>query len=73
MARIGFAPRAKEMVFYIVDDIARHQALMDRLGKYKTGKCCLYVKRLADLDESVLEELIRISLAFTAEKYPEHA
>jgi hypothetical protein len=73
MARIGFAPRAKELVFYLVDDFSRHQALMDRLGKYKTGKCCLYVKRLADLDEGVLEELIRESLAYTAEKYPEHA
>ena len=62
---------AKELVFYLVGDFARHQALMDRLGKYRTGKCCLYVKRLADLDESVLEELIREGLADTAEKYPE--
>ena len=73
MARIGFSPRAKEMVFYIVDYFGRHQALMDRLGKYKTGKCCLYVKRLSDVDQDVLEELVREGLAFTAEKYPEPA
>ena len=73
MARIGFAPRAKELVFYLVGDFARHQALMDQLGKYRTGKCCLYVKRLADLDQDALEELIREGLADTAEKYPEHA
>ena len=73
MARIGFSPRARELVLYVVDDFSRHQALMDRLGKYKTGKCCLYVKRLSDLDLDVLEELIRESLAYTREKYPELA
>jgi hypothetical protein len=73
MARIGFSPRARELVLYIVEDFSRHQALMDRLGRYKTGKCCLYVKRLSEVDEAVLEELIRESLAYTREKYPERA
>ena len=73
MARIGFSPRARELVFYVLDGSPRQRALLDRLGKHKTGKCCLYVKRLSDLDENVLEELIREGLAFTAEKYPEHA
>ena len=73
MARIGFSPRAKELVLYVVDDFPRHQALMDRLGKHRTGKCCLYVKRLSDIDEDVLEELVTEGLAHTREKYPEHA
>ena len=73
MARIGFSPRAKELVLYVVDDFARHRALMDKLGKHRTGKCCLYVKRLSDIDEQVLEELIGESLAWTREKYPEYA
>ena len=73
MARIGFSPRAKELVLYILDDFPRHQSLLDRLGKYKTGKCCLYVKRLSDLDQDVLEELIGEGLAYTAEKYPDGA
>ena len=73
MARTGFSPRAKELVLYIVDDFARHPALMARLGKHRTGKCCLYIKRLSDVDEDALEELIREGLAFTAEKYPEPA
>jgi hypothetical protein len=73
MARIGFSPRAKELVLYIVDDFSRHQALMDRLGRYRTGKCCLYVKRLADVDQSVLEDLIREGLDHAREKYPEYA
>jgi len=68
MARIGFSPRGRELVFYL---FPRPQALMDRLGKYRTGKACLYVKRLADVDEAVLEELIAGALAHMAEKYPD--
>lgn len=41
MPRIGFSPRARELVLYVVDDFPRHQHLMDRLGKHKTGKVCL--------------------------------
>ena len=46
---------------------------MDRLGKYRTGKSCLYVKRLDDVDEQVLEELIRESLDHMRQAYPEGA
>jgi hypothetical protein len=73
MARIGFSPRAKELVLYLIGGFPRHQALMDRLGKYRTGKSSLYVKRLSDVDESVLEALIAEGLAYMREKYPEHA
>ena len=73
MCRVGFSPRARELVLYIIDGFPRHQALMDRLGKYRTGQSCLYVKRLADVDESVLEALIAESLGFMREKYPEEA
>ena len=70
-ARLAFSPRAKELVLYVLGDFSRQQALLDRLGKHKTGKCCLYVKRLSDIDEDVLEELIGESLAYVREKYPE--
>lgn len=73
MARIGFSPRAKELVLYLVESFPRHQHLMDKLGKYRTGKCCLYIKRLSDVDESVLEALITESLDYMREKYPEGA
>jgi hypothetical protein len=71
--RIGFSPRAKELVLYLIGGFPRHQALMDRLGKYRTGKSCLYLKRLADVDEAVLENLIAEGLAYMREKYPEGA
>ena len=70
-ARLAFSPRAKELVLYVLGDFSRQQALLDRLGKHKTGKCCLYIKRLSDIDEDVLEELIGESLGYMGEKYPE--
>jgi Domain of unknown function (DU1801) len=63
MPRIGFAPRAGELVLYLTDDYPRHQAIMDRLGKHRTGKSCLYIRKLSDVDEAVLEELIVEALA----------
>ncbi len=70
MARIGFSPRKGQTVLYIADGFPRHADIMARLGKYKTGKSCLYVKRLVDIDGGVLEELFAASLDFMAEKYP---
>jgi hypothetical protein len=68
--RIGFSPRARELVLYGLG-VARQPALMDRLGRHKTGKGCLYIKRLADVDEAVLEELVVEGLAYMREKYPD--
>lgn len=73
MGRTGFSPRARELVVYAVGGFPRHQEIMDRLGKYKNGKSCLYIKKLSDVDIDVLEELIVDSLAYMREKYPEGA
>ncbi|WP_129794108.1 DUF1801 domain-containing protein [Sphingosinicella sp. CPCC 101087] len=73
MCRIGFSPRAKELVLYLSSDAPRHQALMDRLGRHRTGKSCLYIKRLADVDECVLEALVAESLDHMRGRYPEGA
>jgi len=70
MCRAGFSPRAKELVLYVTDGFPRHQALMDKLGKHRTGKSCLYIKKLSDVDEGVLEELVVESLAYMNENYP---
>ena len=58
----GFAPRAQNITLYIISGFDQYQELMARLGKYKTGKSCLYVKRLADVDLTVLEELVALSV-----------
>ena len=70
MCRIGFSPRKGQTVLYIIDGFPGHAELMDRLGKHKTGKSCLYIKRLSDVDRDVLEALCRASLAVMEERYP---
>lgn len=60
---IGFSPRKDALTLYVVDDSAQCSALLAQLGPHKTGKCCLYVKRLADVDMAVLEELVRRAYA----------
>jgi hypothetical protein len=60
----GFSPRKGNLTLYIIDGFAKHVDLMARLGKHKTGKSCLYVKKLSDIDQSVLEELILESIDY---------
>ncbi len=71
MARIGFSPRKGQTVLYITDGYTKYADLMARLGKHKTGRSCLYIKRLSDIDEAVLEQLCVESLKWMAEKYPQ--
>jgi Domain of unknown function (DU1801) len=70
MCRIGFSPRKGQTVIYIVDGFPGHADLLARLGKHKTGKACLYVKRLTDIDVAVLGELVTASLAEMDRRYP---
>jgi hypothetical protein len=66
----GFSPRKRELTVYIMPGFSKYQGLMKKLGKHRTGKSCLYIKRLSDVDEAVLEELIRESVKHMREKYP---
>lgn len=54
----GFAPRKNDLTLYILSGFTRFEDLMSRLGRHKTGKSCLYIRRLEDIDMKVLEELI---------------
>lgn len=63
ICRIGFAPRKGQTVLYLSCDLQKHAKTLARLGKHKTGKDCLYVKRLSDIDLAVLEELCAAGLA----------
>lgn len=58
----GFSPRAQNITLYIMAGFDQYDALLARLGKYKTGKSCLYIKRLADVDMAVLEALVAASV-----------
>ena len=59
----GFAIRGRELVLYLDCEGESQKALLSQVGKHKFGKCCLYLKQLADLDKSVLEQLVRGSIA----------
>ena len=69
--RIGFSPRKQSLTIYVMPGFASYDDLLARLGKHRTGKSCLYVNKLADVDMDVLEELIRGSLDTMREMYPE--
>jgi hypothetical protein len=69
MALAAFAIRGRELVVYIMGEEKEQQRLLSRLGKHKMGKSCLSFKRLGDLDETVLEQLIANSVADAKRRY----
>lgn len=60
--QIGFSPRKTNLTLYLNNGTGWHQDLLDKLGKHKTGKGCLYIKKLSDVDENVLEQIIDKSI-----------
>ena len=68
----GFAIRGRELVIYMVADQAQQKSLLSRLGPHRMTKSCLYFKRLADLDRSVLQKLVAGSVAGVRRRYGEH-
>ena len=65
---IGFSPRKGDLTLYLSAGFTRFPALMQRLGRHKVGKSCLYVKRLADVDQAALVELLAAAVAALAPK-----
>ncbi len=65
----GFSPRKQSLTLYIMAGFDRYNDLMARLGQYKTGKSCLYINRLEDVDPDVLKELIRESVQYMIKRY----
>lgn len=61
--QVGFSPRKQNLSLYIMADFPERADLMSRLGKHKTGKSCLYINKLADIDLDVLKELIQRAVA----------
>jgi hypothetical protein len=65
----GFSPRKQYLTVYIMSGFSAHSSLLKQLGKFKTGKSCLYLKSLEQVDAIVLEELIAESVATMKAKY----
>ena len=68
--RLGFANRAQNITIYIMPGYQDFSDELSRLGKHKIGKSCLYIKRLSDVDEGVLREMLVEGLRQMDEKYP---
>jgi hypothetical protein len=66
----GFSPRKANLVLYIMPGYGRLGDMLDRLGKHKLGKACLYINKLADVDTSVVAEIIRAGLDDLATRWP---
>ena len=69
---VGFSSRKGDISVYLIEGYESPEAaeILGRLGKYKAGKACLYIRRLADIRMRVLEELIRFSVGATRLRYP---
>jgi hypothetical protein len=63
---IGFSPRKQHLVLYVLDGVPQAEELLERLGPHKTGKECLYIRRLDAVDRGVLREILRASIAARA-------
>lgn len=68
--RLGFSPRKANLVLYLMDGY-EGEPLMKKLGKHKTGRSCLYINKLADVDAAVLRELVAKSWKRMKAKYPD--
>lgn len=64
----GFSPRKQSLTLYIMNGFKRYDEILSRLGKYKTGKSCLYMNKIEDIDIGVLEELIEASVNYLQSK-----
>ncbi|NBC67148.1 MAG: DUF1801 domain-containing protein [Bacteroidetes bacterium] len=67
--KVGFSPRKREFSIYLMCSFDKNESLMEKLGKHRTGKSCLYIKRLADINMDILRELVKESITFVDEKY----
>ena len=65
----GFAIRGRELVVYLLAEREEQRSLLSKLGKHKMGKVCLYFKQLADLDKSVLKQLVTNSVVEVRRRY----
>jgi hypothetical protein len=66
---VGFSPRKRNLTLYIMSGFDAYESLLADLGKHKTGKACLYVNKLSDIDQETLRELVGQSVAHVAEAH----
>ena len=67
--KIGFSPRKANLTLYVMPGFSDYDALLKKLGKHTTGKSCLYIKTLEDVDQAVLRKIAEKSWASMTKKY----
>ncbi len=67
---VGFSPRKQNLTLYIMPGFEHYAELLENLGKHKTGKSCLYIKKLADVDLTILQQLIAESVEHMQQSSP---
>jgi hypothetical protein len=65
----GFSNRKQSITLYILGGLKKREELLNKLGPYKTGKSCLYIKRLEDINTDILKKMIEIDFKHVEEKY----
>lgn len=66
----GFSPRKQNLTLYIMSGFEKYETLLKKLGKFKTGKSCLYINKLKDIDIAILKDLVTESVNYMKEQYP---
>ena len=66
---VGFSPRKAAISLYVYTGMQEHEYLLKDLGKFKMGKACIYIKKLSDVNEQALKNMIKVSIDFLQEKY----
>ena len=67
---VGFSPRKAKISLYFAPGETKREQLLKEFGKHTTGKACVYINKVTDIDVEVLKELIKESVAFLQEMYP---
>ena len=66
---VGFSPRKAAISLYVYAGNPQHKHLLENLGKFKMGKACIYIKKLSDINETELKNLIKETIAYIHSKY----
>lgn len=66
---VGFSPRKAAISLYVFTGAKEHEYLLDGLGKYKIGKACIYINKLADIDMDVLRKIMQVTIDSLKERY----
>jgi len=66
---IGFSPRKAAISLYVYTGLREHEHLLSGLGKFKMGKVCIYIKRLSDIDQQKLKDIMKESIKYVQSKY----